>query len=378
MSKSKLKTLGLSVFLVALCLLPQVSWAASAETSSVFDIISSKMIQTVMDVREIVYVIAGFGLIMFAVLAVFNKISFKHLAYICIGLFLLAVMMPFINYFSGANLTDSKLNYGNLIDPNNASVVGSDITEDGVKSEGQESLPDLRELEKQLQNGIEGDYDDDLAALVDGVTIDENEPCDGARVRTTGGKLKCCKNGANATGTGCKVTLDDVVGAVQQSIEAGQDVLQAGQSGLSSAERAKQAIEDAVSGLESLGDIWKNRDNGVLGFLDMLGHLGDSLQQTADAVGTDFNKGLSNAEDAMDALSELGKDVTGNKDNNFSEQLDNSGYHDFVDQAQQKTKDDRGGIIQDVGQAGEDLGRMGDDIKGLDNQIDDLKNWFDK
>ena len=38
----------------------------------------------------------AFGLIMFAVMAIFNKISFKHLAYIMIGLSLLSLMFPFI------------------------------------------------------------------------------------------------------------------------------------------------------------------------------------------------------------------------------------------------------------------------------------------
>ena len=124
MFKFNSKALFFLALLLMLCFMPETSWAAEG---SIFDIISAKMIETVKDVRRIVYIVAGFGLIMFAVLAIFNKISFKHLSYICIGLFLLAVMMPFINYFSGAKLTDPELNYGMLIDPDNPDIVGSNV-----------------------------------------------------------------------------------------------------------------------------------------------------------------------------------------------------------------------------------------------------------
>ena len=105
--KKYLKHIRILAFflLMAAVLAPSTVWAAEG---NIFTITSNKMITTLQDVRKIVYVIAGFGLIMFAVLAIFNKISFKHLAYIMIGLSLLAVMMPFINYFSGANLQDDE------------------------------------------------------------------------------------------------------------------------------------------------------------------------------------------------------------------------------------------------------------------------------
>ena len=60
--------------LVALVMVPSVSFAAG----DVFDTIQAKMISTVKDLRKIAYVIAGFGLVMFSFLAIFNKISLTN------------------------------------------------------------------------------------------------------------------------------------------------------------------------------------------------------------------------------------------------------------------------------------------------------------
>ena len=128
------------IILLGVLLLPASAMAAE----NIFRVISQKMMTTVIDVRRIVYVIAGFGLIMFTTLAIFNKISFKHLAYIMIGLSLLAVMMPFINYFAGVNLEDSQFSYGNFIN-GGTSIKGSDIPEkdDGGKDcAGNKDCPD--------------------------------------------------------------------------------------------------------------------------------------------------------------------------------------------------------------------------------------------
>lgn len=92
--------------------------AAESESGDIFDIVHNKMMSTLKDLRQIVYIIAGFGLIMFAVMAIFNKISFKHLAYIMIGLSLLSLMFPFIEYFSGANIisdSERQLTFGNFV-----------------------------------------------------------------------------------------------------------------------------------------------------------------------------------------------------------------------------------------------------------------------
>ena len=46
------------------------------------------------------YMIAGLGLIFFSFMAIFNKISWKNLAYIMLSCFVLSIMFGLINYFS--------------------------------------------------------------------------------------------------------------------------------------------------------------------------------------------------------------------------------------------------------------------------------------
>lgn len=103
--------IALSLVVLTLVFTPTEVFAAA----NIFDTIQAKMLSTAKDVRKIVYVVSGFGLVMFSVLAIFNKISFKHLGYIMISLSLLAMMTPFINYFSGAGLDESDFNYGDFI-----------------------------------------------------------------------------------------------------------------------------------------------------------------------------------------------------------------------------------------------------------------------
>ena len=107
--KKVFKILSIGLCLAAFCyvMMPVAAFAAE-DGKDLFTTIQGKLITTLQDLRQIVYVIAGFGLVMFAVLAVFNKISYKHLGYIMIGLSLLALMFPFIEYFSGDSDWDTK------------------------------------------------------------------------------------------------------------------------------------------------------------------------------------------------------------------------------------------------------------------------------
>lgn len=84
--------------------------------AGIFKIIACKVTTTLFDIRRIVYILGGFGLIAFTFAAIFNKISFKHLANIALSLFLLSMMTPFIEYFTrdeGA----VGLQYGHFLQP---------------------------------------------------------------------------------------------------------------------------------------------------------------------------------------------------------------------------------------------------------------------
>lgn len=65
----------------------------------VLDKVTRRAALTIASLKPIVYVFAGFGLIAFAWMAIFNKISWRWFANIAMGLFLVANMGRFIEYF---------------------------------------------------------------------------------------------------------------------------------------------------------------------------------------------------------------------------------------------------------------------------------------
>ena len=101
----------LMLFLVVtavLAALPAEAWAAN----NIFSTIRSRIVQTLKDSHQLVYLLAGFGLIGFAFMAIFNKISWKWFTNIAIGLFLVAVMGMFISYFTGDEQIAKDLDFG--------------------------------------------------------------------------------------------------------------------------------------------------------------------------------------------------------------------------------------------------------------------------
>ena len=81
----------------------------------IFKTMACKITTTLFDIRKIVYILGGVGLIAFTFAAIFNKISFKHLANIALSLFLLSMVTPFIEYFTQA--PGAKLTYGSFLQP---------------------------------------------------------------------------------------------------------------------------------------------------------------------------------------------------------------------------------------------------------------------
>ena len=55
--------------------------------------------------RKSGFIIAGLGMIMFTFMAIFNKLQWKHLAYIMFSTALLTAMLGFISYFKAGGST---------------------------------------------------------------------------------------------------------------------------------------------------------------------------------------------------------------------------------------------------------------------------------
>ena len=134
--KSLLKS-NLFLFIAAIAffaICPQDAFAASG---SVFEKVRDKAASSLKDIKLVVYILAGFGLIGFSFMAIFNKISWKWFANIAISLFLLSVMGLFIDDFTGTSKHSTLLDYGNYlsgdgsVDGTGGSIGGGTVAEEG-------------------------------------------------------------------------------------------------------------------------------------------------------------------------------------------------------------------------------------------------------
>lgn len=91
---------------------------------NVFLLIACKATTTLADLRVIAYIISGFGMVALAYAAIFGKMDWKHLANIGIGLFLLSMMTPFIEYFTTGK--DNTLRFGKYLPAGFSDIQGSD------------------------------------------------------------------------------------------------------------------------------------------------------------------------------------------------------------------------------------------------------------
>lgn len=91
---------------------------------NVFLLIACKATTTLADLRVIAYIISGFGMVALAYAAIFGKMNWKHPANIGIGLFLLSMMTPFIEYFTTGK--DNTLRFGKYLPAGFSDIQGSD------------------------------------------------------------------------------------------------------------------------------------------------------------------------------------------------------------------------------------------------------------
>lgn len=353
------------VLLLGVAVLPESAFAAD----NIFQVISKKMISTVIDVRRIVYVIAGFGLIMFTTLAIFNKISFKHLAYIMIGLSLLAVMMPFINYFSGANLQDSEYSYGNFINGgSNASITGSDIGGDIGSGDGKncsgadcpngnpDADPDnaIKQEAGKQGDGSQGKNNNGGGDNQQSVTTDwDSNGC-----RTNNGKQECC-SGKIQDGA-CRKSAAQVISDILKLANAG---VTAGNQAINTVEYAKKVKSAIDDGTLNVADIIAGDKNT----LEKLGALANSVSDTAHKIRTGSSQANSNAQGFLENLGTVLDGISGN--NSSSTKIEESGVGATIDNAASTVNDGANKAI-DAAKTGSDAYKTGKNAEALGNRVD--------
>lgn len=70
--------------------------AFAGEESEIFDQLASRATVIGVGLRDSGFIIAGFGLVFFSFMAIFNKISWKTLAYIMLSCFILSTMFWYV------------------------------------------------------------------------------------------------------------------------------------------------------------------------------------------------------------------------------------------------------------------------------------------
>lgn len=102
--------------------------AGDAVAADIFGQVRTKVATTLRDLRMIIYVVGGIGLITFTFAAIFGKISFKHLANICFSLFLVSMMSPFVKFFSGSETALAELTYNNYLSTSNGQMADQTVS----------------------------------------------------------------------------------------------------------------------------------------------------------------------------------------------------------------------------------------------------------
>lgn len=110
-----------------------------AYADNVLQAVRAKALGFLQSLRPVIFILAGFGLVGFAWMAIFNKISWKWFANIAMGLFLVANMGLVVDYFSGNDGKRRELGYGNYLNDTgyiNTSGTASNPKSQNAKSDG--------------------------------------------------------------------------------------------------------------------------------------------------------------------------------------------------------------------------------------------------
>lgn len=349
--------IGLLTFVITFVVMSVCSFAYAADggqSSDIFTTLQKKLYETLKDLRKIVYVISGFGLVVFSVAAIFNKISYKHLGYIMIGLSLLSLMFPFLEYFSGYSVEEveqKQLTFKNYLAASDYDRIRGELESDVLdgNAEGQEELSQ-EELERRREEAEKlalGKIDS--AELTGGVTGGEENGLAGANPNqkkleqaqaiTEAGCSVVTMKGEwteNGTRTVCSVDSD---GRVQTATETctghlkdgtckktagqvfndiwktGQDVIQAGIGAASAWNSAKNAYKDTVTGINNIGDIF----NSDMGFIDKLFEVSNKFSGSFGASGKvtyDIESILQGARNMTGSAGEIGSTWASNPESN--------------------------------------------------------------
>ena len=236
---------------------------------NIFQYLACRITLIVADLRTIVYILAGFGMIAFAYSAIIGKINFKQLANIGIGLFILSMTTALIEEIVYNDGT-SKLQYGDFL-PN-----GNHAQYFTSGSSSSSSPQELEQIIQECSNNPTLCPDVDMAALkaaADGKGWSLTDTVDAIRnglnvLRTGADGILATKDVIEGTIDAAKKFNDalhgtnDYVRAAQRDLDAAREILSQARQNVADKRAALAAAQsEAESKLSTLNQAQTEVDN---------------------------------------------------------------------------------------------------------------------
>lgn len=333
--------------------------------ADVFDTIASKVTSTLADLRYIAYIIAGFGIIVFAYGAIFGKLSWKHLANIAIGLFLIAMMAPFIEYFTYSKAgTGSQLKYGSYLAADYEAILYESSEKECIAG------PDGECMAPETPGG-----NTELAArdmpLLSGPKL--NLSGLGMDLEKESQKLKAMagQNIASAELPKKKYGLKDLWGSVKKVADAAttaagmyngaKNTIQAFGQGVSTLGKAKDAL---LSG--NLGGMV----SGVTGGLSAL----DQMSSLAKDSYINFGNDIANVSNQTQDIFATNDQRKQNEHDRYNKGETTNAVSEWI----KNNRDQNAEKVQAARDKGKKLGDWSGDIDNVYGQFENVKNIFSK
>ena len=243
----------------------------------IFNTITRRAMLFLVSLKPIIYVFAGFGLIGFAFMAIFNKISWKWFSNIAIGLFLVANMGRFIEYFvfPEGGLSNNQLSYGDYLNKGFADTEYKWVEASAI-------------------------YTAPTAASVNGeVPAEVASPEAEKDVRGFCGKTEGASGWSNFSSC-----IKDITAAGKKAVDTAK-------TAKATVDKVKNGVESVKNAAQNIGDAVKNaKGNGLSGIIKAAGQIGSNVNNMVGTAGGVVNGVMSN----VSKISNNVQDVTKSTD----------------------------------------------------------------
>ena len=243
----------------------------------IFNTITRRAMLFLVSLKPIIYVFAGFGLIGFAFMAIFNKISWKWFSNIAIGLFLVANMGRCIEYFvfPEGGLSNNQLSYGDYLNKGFA-----DTEYKWVEASAIYTAPTAA--------GVNGEVPAEVAS-----------PEAEKDVRGFCGKTEGASGWSNFSSC-----IKDITAAGKKAVDTAK-------TAKATVDKVKNGVESVKNAAQNIGDAVKNaKGNGLSGIIKAAGQIGSNVNNMVGTAGGVVNGVMSN----VSKISNNVQDVTKSTD----------------------------------------------------------------